>query len=125
MRCRALRLVLVVFEALWLNVIVPGHQRGAVALPGEPCPACQPQVATSEPCCDDPPFEKQPARPQKDPAAHCAICYFAARLSTPVVIDLTLPPLRLLEVRPPVAGDVRTYCPTTLPYDGRGPPAAV
>lgn len=124
MRCRALRLVLVVFEALWLNVIVPGHQRGAVALPGEPCATCEQQVATGEPCCDNQPVGKHPDKPRKDPAQHCAICYFAARLSTPVVIDLTPPPLRLLEVRPPAAGEAHTRLTPVLTYDGRGPPVA-
>jgi hypothetical protein len=119
---RALRLAFVLFQALWLNVIVPGHQRGAVALPGEPCRACEPQATTAGPCCDDAPARRNPDQPHRDPARHCAICYFAARVLPPVVVDLTPPPLRLLEVRPVPAPPIRILIPFHPTYDGRGPP---
>src|SRR4051794_35307660 len=94
---RAALISLLVFQAVWLTVILPGHTRGAVTLPGykpadsESCAGCCPQHSgTSDPAT--------PADPGR--AAHCAICFFAARLSVPVAIDLTPQPLELAFVRP-------------------------
>lgn len=121
MHSRAFRVALLVFEALWLTVIVPGHQRGIVRLPGENCPACEAQTAAPD-CC-----QKQPApvghKPAGDPAQHCAICYFAARLCTPPVIDLSPPPLRLVASLPVPAAHARESFPILPTYDGRAPPA--
>jgi len=124
MRGRALRILLLVFEALWLNVMVPGHQRGVVPLPGEKRAVCEAQATDS---CDCP--TAQPSAPPKekgrgDPAKRCAICYFAARLCTPPVIDLTLPPLRLIELLPFPAPDARESDQFVPTYYGRGPPPA-
>ena len=119
---RCFRILLLLFEALWLNVIVPGHQRGAVPLPGEKCAACEAQVAD---CCPD--HSTDPAPPAKekgrgDPAQHCAICYFAARLCVPSVIDLSPPPLRLVEQLPFPAPHTRDAAPFIPSYYERGPP---
>lgn len=125
MRSRALRIAILLFQALWLNVIVPGHQRGVVRLPGEDCPECR-EVATAQPaCCEDEPREKHPAKPQRDPALHCAICYFAARLSPAPFVDLTPPPLRLTNWRPLTLCPIRTSRPCLATCDERGPPALV
>ena len=123
MRSRALRILLLVFEALWLNVIVPGHRRGAVPLPGEKCVACEPP---KDDCCPEASgsTKSTPSKPV-DPAAHCAICYFAARLSPPPVIDFTPPRpqvVGLAQVPPPIARPSVPFLPT---YDGRAPPRQV
>jgi hypothetical protein len=125
LRSRALRLSVLLFQAVWLNAVVPGHRRGAVRLPGESCAACG--VAQHDACCPEM-AGQPPARPavpvSKDPAAHCAICYFAAMLSTPPAIDCSPPAHRLLEIhKPPVALE-RPSLPLIASYDGRAPPGS-
>ena len=114
MRSRALRILLLVFEALWLNVLVPGHRRGVVPLPGERCVACEP---ANRRC----PADRGPSKPV-DPAAHCAICYFAARLSPPPAVDLAPPRPQMLCAAEPTPPHVRAAIPFLPTYDGRGPP---
>ena len=125
MHSRAFRVALLVFEALWLNVIVPGHQRGVVRLPGESCPACEADSAPRECCHAQATRQSIPTKhkPAGDPAQHCAICYFAARLCTPPVIDLSPPPLRLVEQLPVPAAHTRESFKVRPTYYGRAPPA--
>ena len=73
-------MAVLLFQAVWLNAIVPGHRRGAVEVPGAECMACKVTVPQHE-CCPEMADEAlaKPAAPiSKDPVAHCAICYFAA-----------------------------------------------
>jgi hypothetical protein len=123
MRGRAFRIALLLVQAVWLNVVVPGHRRGIIALPGEGCEACA-VAAAPHPCCQSHGQSQQPAAPAKDPANHCLICYFAARLTPPPVVDLTPPPLRLAESLSPPAAHIITACPPIPTYDGRAPPAS-
>jgi hypothetical protein len=114
-------IALVVFEAFWLNVVVPGHQRGIVQLPGsnsEPsCPFCSTGETPSSPS-----HSASKSGAPRAPAGTCAICAFAAHLSLPPVVDFSLPPLKLLgriadqTPRPPIARIV------LVPFDSRGPP---
>src|SRR5215218_9673907 len=98
---RAGVLALLIFQALWLNVVVPGHTRGAVTLPGWDEAAKQPAAHA---CCaaDSPAKHGRSSGPKHDSdrAAHCAVCFFAVRLSLPTTIDLTPAPLEFLCVRP-------------------------
>jgi hypothetical protein len=121
MRSRVLRIAILLFEALWLNVIVPGHRRGVVALPGERCSTCATQVVVAKACCAN---KAHPAKAPdgRDPAEHCAICYFAARLSAPVVIDFTLPPLALIGFAEPRQAEEAPAIHFFATYDGRAPP---
>ena len=125
MHWRTLRITILVFQALWLNVIVPGHRRGQVALPGETCAACEKPVSVAE-CCDMERGSKHqdaPA-PKGDPAQHCAICFFTARVTPPDVIDLTPPPLRFAYRAPVLAAEIRTSITDVPTYDGRAPPVS-
>jgi hypothetical protein len=111
------RISLLLFQALWLNVIIPGHTRGALTLPSTSSSAAS--------CCShrDVDQKNAPAKPAKD-ASRCAICFFAARLSLPDTIDLTPPPLKLVTVidAPKVRSlDVAT---PPAPFHGRAPPLA-
>jgi hypothetical protein len=113
MRRRGLCLVLLIFEALWLNVIVPGHRRGIVQLPGA-CPLCAASPVHSSSSHTD--------SPASSPAT-CAICSFAAHLSTPPPIDLAPAPTHFLHR---LAHDVpETLHLPLIPvsFDARGPPA--
>ena len=121
---RALRIALLVFEAVWLNAVVPGHTRGIVRLPGTDCQACE-SAAQHDGCCMDEQGGK-PAAPRHksgDPAAHCAICHFAARVTAPPFVDFTPPPMARVGSVPRFGSPV-ICSPTPLtPYDGRAPPA--
>ena len=116
-------LALLVFQALWLNVIVPGHTRGVVTLPGfEPAYA----ETSSHGCCagSSEPDQSDDPQPGDGRAANCAICFFAARLTLPATIDLTPTPLELLETRElPRARTLVSLQPIPA-YLGRGPPIA-
>jgi hypothetical protein len=118
MRGRIGRIALLIFQALWLNVILPGHTRGIITLPGAACP----DLGSS--CCARSKATQQngPAKPNRRPGA-CAVCFFAARLATPDVVDLTPPPLGLVAVLdvPAVQSMPRAAMP--LAFDSRGPPA--
>jgi DUF2946 family protein len=84
---------LLVFEAIFLNIIVPGHTRGVITLSGKTsatsvadlgCPFCS-QRAKIDP--KHAPNEKE--------QSECAICNLAVRLTLPPVIDFVPPPLCL------------------------------
>jgi hypothetical protein len=109
---RALRIVLLVFEALFLNVIVPGHTRGIIQLPGSKsvvsCCECQ--------------CSKEKQTPQKNRAENCAICNFAARVTIPPAIDFAPPPTGLVEILPPPVCEKIQIVPLPPAYLGRAPP---
>jgi hypothetical protein len=130
MRWRTLRIIFLLFQALWLNVIVPGHQRGVVALPGESCAACERSEKSPSECCDmtvggkrEDAGPKGESAPKGDPALHCAICFFAARVTPPDYVDLTPPPLKYSHQIPVPRAEIRTSIALVPTYDGRGPPA--
>jgi hypothetical protein len=123
-RSRPFRYAILAFQLLWLNVIVPGHRRGIVTLPGTRCAACE-QEAINEPRAACPSDPKSPRHVPLDSAAHCAICFFAARLSPPVAYDFTHPPLRLVAVVDAPASPIGADPQLILPYQGRAPPSAV
>src|SRR5947209_6739700 len=113
-------IALLLCQALWLNVVVPGHTRGAVSLPGaRPCPDCfaspgygtRPADAAGT-CC---PHKHAPGGPDGR-ASHCAVCYFAAVLMVPPAVEWAPCPtglLRRLPLPPPVtapdAGPLADY----------------
>jgi hypothetical protein len=125
-RWRGFKLALLAFQLLWLNVIVPGHRRGIVNLPGSGCPECQ--AAAEMPNGDRCPVHengKSHSPAPADPAAHCAICFFSARLSPAVAFDFTHPPLELIgaiERAKPIVHYSPEFAST---YLGRAPPAIV
>lgn len=123
----------IVWLALWFGVIVPGHKRGLVLLPGgeplqtkpanaETCPLAGIMVGTTGSCC---PGSKPPSPTAPNPGmpvTHCAICYLAGVLDVPTPPDLAPKPLALLDILPwpgPVAVDSHSSLQT---YLGRAPP---
>ena len=124
MRSRYLRIAVLIFQALWFGVLVPGHRRGVIALPGEQSFAALSQERS---CCavDGSEHRHSPQIPCRDPAQHCAICHLAMRLSTPPEIDIVLPPCGLAEVRRLSSFDAPASILTVPTYDGRAPPAAL
>lgn len=129
MRGRWLRVASLVWLSLWFGVIMPGHQRGAIAPPGE-----QPQVSKSHSCCSmtgRPTAEaRQPNANEKDTpakrapggAGHCAVCYLIATLNVPPAIDFGLERLGLLVITDWPLPQVFHQTLTTSTFNRRGPP---
>jgi len=126
----------ILWLALWFGVIVPGHKRGLVLLPGapgnaaaasnssdealEPCPLAE-IMALDGSCCPS----SKPSDPDTPmPVTHCAICYLTGVLDVPPAPDFAPRPLELVQVLPwpePVAQDTIG---STRTYLGRAPPTA-
>src|SRR5688500_9564927 len=120
-------LFLLFLQAFWLNVVLPGHQRGLIVLPGPDSTPSQQAACDTAPtkCCHEAKPETKPPADSPNPSrkAHCAVCAFAARLTVPPA-PLLAP--TLLELRPetaPIA--LHNLFESDLPpvYWGRGPPA--
>ncbi len=129
----------VVWLALWFGVIVPGHKRGLVLLPGgsggtgggpsavtqsqpgKPCPLAK-MMSASGKCC---PSSRTPASPSPGgPVTHCAVCYLTGVLDVPAAPDLAPKPLELLQTLPWPKPIAVASAPTTQFYLGRAPPTA-
>ncbi|HET6247146.1 MAG TPA: hypothetical protein VFE47_05545 [Tepidisphaeraceae bacterium] len=124
LRSRRFRVAFLAFQFLWLNIVVPGHRRGIVSLPGSECCECQTgaPAPAHDRCAKCP---KVPDRTPTDPARHCAICFFSARLSPAVAVDLSHPKLELfgaVEDPPAVISHSSPFSPTC---QERAPPAVV
>jgi hypothetical protein len=120
-RYRPIHLLLLFFQAFWLNAVVPGHERGVIVMPGGSCNTAQ--VADTRPsknCCG----HRSDPKNDSSRKERCAICFFAARLTVPEVPDLVPAPTRL-------SGEIACVVVQSSPdsqvvptYLGRGPPAA-
>ncbi|NBC11252.1 MAG: hypothetical protein GVY24_05875 [Planctomycetes bacterium] len=130
MRRKALRILALAWVLAWFGIVLPGHQRGAVRLPGQssdtteaettaaapggkPCPLCVREPGGGE-------GDDSPAVPIR--GGCCAICQFMATLSTPPIFVFDPPDSYLLDLlaAPDVAG-LRDVC--ELPTSrSRGPP---
>ena len=117
---KSVAVFLLAFETIFLNVIVPGHTRGAVTLTGKSeiaslgdlgCPLC----ARS----DDSSKQKKPSEQDR---SQCAICQLALQMFTAPPVDFRLGEIGLLELIPPPAADVAPMV-AALPIPfSRGPP---
>lgn len=115
---RAGRILFILWQAVWLNAVIPGHTRGAIPLPGS-APADE---SPAPGCCAGATDREGESRPSPADRARCAVCYFAAGLILAAPPDLAPAPKGLCEVLPPAApGDVPSL-PLAPTYDGRGPP---
>src|SRR5687767_7541124 len=105
---RALGWSFILFQFVWLNVVLPGHTRGCVALPGSH-PVTGAADVIGDSCCPSGPAlrtDGQPDRhdhgaPTDDARRRCALCYFAARVSSPPPVSFAHPPLGLCATLPP------------------------
>lgn len=77
---RAFTILFILFEGFFLNVVVPGHQRGALTVAGY-----RPQAVTAQGCCakDVPAKGCSDRKPSQSDKAHCAMCFFIAGLCIP------------------------------------------
>ncbi|HEX3358008.1 MAG TPA: hypothetical protein VHS31_13635 [Tepidisphaeraceae bacterium] len=110
---RLLRVALLLVEALFFNVIIPGHTRGSIQLPGSPSASC---------CCESQQSGHRSLPNDKTRTENCAICNFAARLTIPPAIDFAPPPTGLLEILPPPARETIQIASFCAVYFGRAPP---
>ena len=97
-RSNTLRLLVLLWFAGWLLLVMPGHKRGIVTLPG-----AEIEQASSDSCCEPKPSCREPGaddcetpRPI-DPAKHCAICFFKSHLTDPPAFVLYTPFLGQLD----------------------------
>lgn len=116
MRKRAGILFLLVYQAIFLNVVLPGHTRGAITLSGkaESSMGCD--------CCQDKQHGDRGTPTPKD-RQNCALCHLAARITPPPVVTMTLPelgPLEILPFPPPMVIEASEH---RLTYHGRAPPS--
>lgn len=129
-----MRLVVLVWFSGWLLLVMPGHKRGIVKLPGaeveqcaasrgasccEPTPSCCDTVKT---CCDTAADGETPS--PIDPAKHCAICFLKSHLTDPPAITLYTPYLgELDELAYLIESSVLDELATPERMRGRAPPA--
>ncbi len=121
-RWRPGHIALLIFQALWLNVILPGHTRGVVTLPGsgeqneavDNCGSC---------CTSKPDSSNDQSQSDENRAARCAVCFFAMRVTPPPVVDLRPPAMALLDIEAPPSPAAFTSYQHRLTYLGRAPPA--
>ncbi len=132
MRSTTLYKLTIIWLALWFGVIVPGHTRGVVRVPGaepppqpsanEVCPLAQMFSGTSRCGCPKP--SRAPGGSPLTPAGSCAICQIIAVLNAPDPVDVGPPSPQLLDVLPWPAPRVAQRPEFEHIYFGRGPPAA-
>jgi hypothetical protein len=123
------RISLLAFQVVWLLVILPGHQRGAITLPGSPVAqaSCDTQaVAESHSCCAPrhPSSDPKSKTPDSDRTSHCAVCHYAIRMVFVAPPDLTVAPAGFVELMPVPRVHNQYARPISLVHDARGPPTA-
>lgn len=113
---RFFTLGLILFQLVWFNLIVPGHQRGMMLVPGTD--------ASRRSCCSggDERSSHKPMTPEQR-AQHCAICYFCGHIGMPPSVTMAPVSLGLLcKVQPDRQDDLCARR-VLLPFDCCGPPA--
>lgn len=100
---RPFKITLLVLQAFWMLVILPGHVRGMIVM-GERCATVQkagPVAGSSAASCCA--AEKKPFKPGDVPSQQrkerCAVCYQAHGYSLPPVYEFDLTPSGLCELR--------------------------
>lgn len=113
-------LALTGFVLLWFAVIVPGHQRGTLRLPGGDAISSCCKMKSGRMTVDH--GEQQPRESTPTPVRDCAICQFTLTLDAPPLPDLFTPesqPLAILPVERTGRSDVE---PLLDIWRERGPP---
>lgn len=113
---RFLRWTLILLQFAWLNVVMPGHTRGMVTMDGTRADGSESH------CCQSDRSSEDHGKPSDEDRASCAVCFFAARMTVPDVVDLTPPPLGLVETVTVGVEQSVDDLPYLATYDGRAPP---
>ncbi|MFK7790537.1 MAG: hypothetical protein AB8C95_13720 [Phycisphaeraceae bacterium] len=129
LRSNSLRLVILVWFSGWLLMVMPGHKRGIVTLPGAEIEQAQAEASSSccEPkpsCCDLPTGDcEEPPKPI-DPAKHCAICFLKSHMTDPPAVVLYTPYLgELDELAYLIESSILDELTSSTLMRGRAPPA--
>jgi hypothetical protein len=115
MTSRTARILLIAWLVWCLNVFLPGHTRGVMTVA---TPADQPSCCTAGSS-----KHHRDQKPTPEQRACCAVCYFAAGLSTPLPTIDALAALGLAEILPPAPLLPAPTREASLPYFPCGPPA--
>jgi hypothetical protein len=118
---RAALICLLIYQAIFLNVVLPGHTRGAITLTGN---SSGTTTASCGGCCAEGNSEKpdQKRSPSGKDRENCALCHMAARITPAPAISLTLPKLGEIELLPVVSAMKADSLEQRLAYYGRAPP---
>lgn len=126
MRLRPVAIALLVLQAVFLNIVVPGHTRGAVTLDGARSGGDGRGDSACGGHCHGTDESSDPkSAPTPQDRTKCAVCHLAARITPPPAFAFEVAPperLELLPLPPPHAAESAEFVPT---YYGRGPPFAV
>src|SRR5215203_3393706 len=106
MNSRSLRILLLLFVAVWFGAIVPGHTRGQISLPGTTAPSADGKGAHGS-CCSSSGSKKDSAPAKKC----CAVCFFAAALMHTPPVSFNFADLGLVGSLAPPSAD-RIVLPT-------------
>jgi hypothetical protein len=125
-RWRPGSIFLLVLQAFWLNVVLPGHQRGLIVLGPETGAAAAASDCHTKPtkCCHKEESSKPSPCDEQSRKSRCAVCAFAARLTVPPA-PIVAPTLLELRHEAPTLALQRLFSPDLIPaYFERGPPVA-
>ncbi|MEX2214014.1 MAG: hypothetical protein WD768_07800 [Phycisphaeraceae bacterium] len=128
MQSRNLRILMLGFLALWFGMILPGHERGVIQLPGyaaapgsDQASDCATQSSCSSCCPTQSSGGKSDSSKNRAPG-HCAICYLLGVLDVPVTIAFTLPDPQLLDcLSPAMCQSIASVASLDITRE-RGPP---
>jgi len=122
--------LLLVYQAVFLNVFVPSHTPAIVTIDGStPVASAGHHESGAHHCCApaaDVDRNKEGGDRRSDDSSNrsrCAVCILVARLTPPVAVDMKLPEHGLLELLPVLPPHVAESAATFPTYLGRGPPA--
>lgn len=128
MHSKTFRILFLSFLCVWLGVIVPGHERGQIKLPGAP------HVSAVNSCCairggslsklDVASKPGKKPKPSREDQKRCAMCQLIATLQVAEPSLLKLPPLGLTGIEPPQHAIDICHSAFDGPTQGRAPPVA-
>ena len=126
MRSRPFRILFLIFLCLWFGIIVPGHERGQIVLPGSApvaaagsCCAMRGGILANQDYDCDPDRKNKPSRQDQK---RCAMCQLIATLQVADPPLLLLAPMGLLAILPPQRSLGIAHLPYLGPTQGRAPP---
>jgi hypothetical protein len=117
---KAIALFLLVFQGVFLNIVVPGHVRGVITLSGKN--SVTSLVDLGCPCCCRPSKHDPNTTPSDKDKSECAICHIAAALTLPPVMDFAPPLLCLARVRETTAPTLTPLLRVQFVRQDRAPP---
>jgi len=118
---------IILWQFLSLNVVIPGHTRGMITMPGSNATPAG-RTAAADSCCSLPAEDSHDGdtdRPTSQQRRSCAVCHVAANHTPPPVFCIDLQPgdASIQRVCPVATQVASRHIP--LPYFPSGPPARI